>query len=263
MEIIMPQYPTKKLGRLPRKFSPKIPHFSALLQSVPTLPPLPANVDNTGGQTEWSVMLNDSLGDCTCAAFYHARQIWSKACSNEDTQPDSSVLALYEATCGYIPGDPSTDNGGAEQDVLAYLHSTGAPLANGTRDKILAFIEVDQRNMEDVHRTIYECGLAYIGFNVPSSVMPPNGETPKVWDVVKGETDPIGGHAIILTGYKENGNMGLISWGENYEMTPAFFSAFVDEVYAIASLDWVKATGNTPLGMTLDELASQMRYFAL
>lgn len=225
------------------------------------MPAIPASLDNTGGQTEFGAMGNNTYGDCTCAAFYHARQIWTKASSAEDTQPDSTVLQLYSETTGFRVGDAATDNGAVEQSVLAYLCNTGAPLADGTRDRIVAFIEVDKRIQADVKRTIYECGVAYIGFNVPFSVMPPNNPIPKVWDIVPSETDSIGGHAVVLTGYDASGNFDVISWGECYKMTPRFFAAFVDECYAIASLDWAKATGLTPLGMSLSDLQNQMRYF--
>lgn len=231
------------------------------MEAAPALPPLPVSVDYTNGKTEFGAMGNNSYGDCTAAAYYHARQIWTGVCSIEDTQTDVEVLQLYSETTGFKIGDPSTDNGAIEQRVLAYLHNTGAPLADGTRSKLLAFIEVDKRQQDDVKRTIYECGVAYIGFKVPFSVMPPGQKSPQVWDIVQNETDSIGGHAVILTGYDTDGNFDLISWGERYKMTARFFAAFVDECYAITSPEWAKATGLTPLEMSLEDLSNQMRYF--
>lgn len=206
-------------------------------------------------------MGNNLYGCCTASAFFHARQIWTGVCATEDTQPDATVLQFYSETTGFKADDPSTDNGAIEQNVLAYLRNTGAQLANGTRDKILAFIEVDKRVQDDIKRTIYECGVAYIGFKVPFSVLPPNGPSPRIWDIVPNETDSVGGHAVVLTGYDADGNFDVISWGECYKMTPRFVAAFVDECYAIVSPDWAKATGLTPLGMSLEDLSNQMRYF--
>ena len=131
--------------------------------------------------------------------------------------------------------------------------------ANGSkRNKIAAFVEVDPRNTDDVKRTIAECGLAYIGFNVPQSVQPAGQNPPAVWDYVPSQSSIVGGHAVILAGYDSNGAR-VISWGQYYTMTWNFFAHFVDEVYAIADRDWVEKTGNTPGGLTLDQLESQMQ----
>jgi len=73
------------------------------------------------------------------------------------------------------------------------------------RHKIAACAEVDPRNGDDVKRTIYDCGLAYIGFNVPQSVMLPNQAPPQVWNYMPNEPNVIGGHAVVLAGYDSNG----------------------------------------------------------
>jgi hypothetical protein len=244
------------LGRKPRTYNPGVPHYSALLR--PDLSPVPASVDNTSGITDWTVMGNDKIGDCTIAAIYHARQVWSAAvCGKPDTQPEEQVLSTYSAICGYVPGDPSTDNGGIEQDVLAYWIKNGIPLANGCRDDLAAMVEVDHRNLDDVKRTIWECGVAYIGIAVPHSVMA-EWPAPAVWQLVPGDYSD-GGHAVILTGYGD-GKFKLVSWGQNFEMTEDCFSAITDEVYALASPDWIEATGRTLLGLTMPELEVQMQY---
>jgi len=61
----------------------------------------------------------------------------------------------------------------------------------------------------------------------------------------------------VLAGYDPDGAT-VISWGALYKMTWAFFNQFVDEAYAIADPDWIRATGQTPCGLTLDQLAAQM-----
>jgi hypothetical protein len=176
----------------------------------------------------------------------------------EQTETDAAVLKLYEEACGYRPGDPNSDNGGVEQNVLEYLLNKGMPLSNGGVDKILAFVEVDPRNVEDVKRTINDCGVAYIGFNVPSNLISLEGDVPSLWELDKDNTDTDGGHAIVLVGYDTVGPT-LISWGSKYKMTWEFFTYYTDEVYAIASDTWRNNTGKTPLGLSLDELEALMR----
>jgi hypothetical protein len=250
-----------KFGRLHRTYDPRVPHLSALLAGQ-TLTPPPAAVDYTKGMPpNLGMMLNDTLGDCTCAAVYHALQVWSY---NGDrkmvTQPDSDVEKLYIQACGYNPRVPGEGPGGNEQHVLTYLFQTGAPTGptGATRHKIAAFVEVDPRNVDDVKRTINDCGLAYIGFNVPQSVQPPGAPPPAVWDYVPSDSNIIGGHAVVLAGYNAAGAR-VISWGQYYTMTWKFFAHFVDEVYAIADSDWIESTGKTPGGLTLDQLEVQMQ----
>lgn len=246
----------KKLGRKPRSFNPKVPHMSAMLGAMDLTPP-PESADWTKGMTQFGMMLNDQLGDCTCAAYYHARQIWTANTLTEVTEADSNVLALYEQATGYNPNDPNSDNGGVEQEILSFLLNTGAPIGNGDRDKIIAFVEVDPRNTDDVKRAIYDCGVAYIGIDVPKNLISWDGSVPAIWDYDPAHTETEGGHAIVLVGYDSVGPT-VISWGQTYKMTWAFFLHYCDEVYAIADSSWINATGKTPLGMTVAELEQLM-----
>ena len=250
-----------KLGRLQRTYDARIPHMSALVAGQ-VLPPPPPSVDYTTTlPRNLGMMLNDTLGDCTCAAVYHAIQVWSaNALQKIDTEGDSDVEKLYIQACGYNPRIPGEGPGGNEQHVLTYLLQKGAPTGpkGKTRHKITAFVEVDPRNTDDVKRAINDCGVAYIGFNVPAYLMPANAPPPDIWDVQAGNDSIVGGHAVVLAGYDANGAR-VISWGQYYTMTWAFFAKYVDETYAIADPDWIEATGKTPGGLTLSELEDQMQ----
>lgn len=242
-----------KLGRRPRGHDPRIPHLSALLAGATPTPP-PA-VDYTKGMPSYlGAMLNTSLGDCTCAAFGHAIQVWTANTETAMATPtDDDVLGLYEGACGYQPGNPSTDQGGVEQDVLSYLLKT--PFAGS---ELAAFIEIDPRNMDDLRNCVYWCGVVYLGFNVPAYLMNGLTDPGAVWDVNPGaDNSIIGGHAVIWPGY--NTNFRTVSWGNYYEMTPAFVLQFVDEAYALVDPDWFATTGLTPAGMTVAQLQQQMQ----
>jgi len=249
-----------KLGRKTRGYNPAIPHMSALLAGK-SLAPAPLQIDYTAGMpNDLGAMLNMDLCDCTCAAFYHARQVWSfNAGGKMVTEPDSDVLALYEQACGYSPSDPTTDQGGVEQDVLTYLLNTGAPVgADGTqRDKILAFIESDPRNLDDLKRVIADCGVAYVGVRVPQSVMDNAADVSVPWDTTGNQTI-VGGHAVVLAAYDLD-SFTCISWGRRYKITVPFLGNFLEEAYGIADPAWIAATGKTPLGMSVPEVESTMR----
>lgn len=251
-----------RLGRLHRSYNPRVPHLSALLAGK-TVPPPPPQIDYTKGMPgELGIMRNDVLGDCTCAAFYHALQVWSFNADHSKmlTEPDADVVKLYTLACGYNPRVPGEGPGGNEQHVLTYLLQHGAPMGptGASQHKISAFVEVDPRNIDDVKRTIVDCGVAYIGFNVPASLMPPNAPPPQVWKVVPQDDKIIGGHAVVLAGYDSSGAR-VISWGQFYTMTWQFFSTYVDEVYAIADKTWITTKKLTPGGLTLPELEAQMK----
>jgi len=251
-----------KFGRLHRTYDPRVPHMSALVAGQ-TLPPPPPSVDYTQGMpAQLGMMLNDRLGDCTCAAVYHAIQVWTFNAGQKKmvTWPDPDVEKLYILACGYNPRVAGEGPGGNEQHVLTYLLQNGAPIGpqGAQTHKITAFVEVDPRNTDDVKRTIDDCGLAYIGFQVPQSVQPPNQPPPQVWDYVPDQSNIIGGHAVVLPGYDSNG-LKVISWGQYYTMTWQFFAKFVDEVYAIADSEWIEGGGDTPGGLTLAELELQMK----
>jgi hypothetical protein len=247
-----------KLGRLPRGHDTRIPHMAAL-RAGQTLPPLPASINyGSGMPADLGAMLNDSLGDCTCAAVGHAIQLWSyatKGAGGMITVPDSDIEELYEEAGGYVPGDPSTDNGCVEQTVLS-------DWLNGPVDgnELAAYVEINVNSVADVFRSIWECGLVYIGMNVPNYIMNSFTGAGSVWDVdPSGDNTSAGGHAVIITGYGVNGNMPFISWGEWMEMTPAFWAANVDECYALANADWIASTGNSPAGLSLTDLVALMQ----
>lgn len=245
-----------RFGRSPRAFNPRVPHLSALTSGI-SLPDPPTAVDYAAGMgNQFGMMKNDSLGDCTCAAYYHARQVWSfRTSGSAKTEPDDNVEELYIEACGYDPTVPGEGPGGHEQAVLTFLLNYGAPIGpdGSKRDRILAFVEVDSRNIKDMKRTIYDCGVAYIGFPVPEDVAFDN----PVWDYNPATPMTNDGHAVVLAGYDTEGAI-VISWGRKYLMTWSFVENIVDEAYGIADSTWIEATGKTPAGMTLAQLEAQM-----
>jgi hypothetical protein len=253
-----------KLGRQPRKFNPAVPHMSSL-RSLATSITLPDELNYADGMIpDLGIMLNDTLGDCTCAGYYHALQLWSFHTNKKDgmiTEVDNDVLSLYQQACGYNPSDPNTDQGGNEQDVLSYLLNTGAPTGNQqqTRHKLRAFVETDPRIITDLKRGIYECGVVYLGIDVPTNIVPDNAPSPSVWDYVPNQQIE-GGHCIIAVGYQKDGSLIISSWGQLYLLTPAFQSHYLDEAYPLCDIDWMDEKGLSLLGMSVKDLEAQMVY---
>jgi hypothetical protein len=251
-----------KLGRLARSHDPRIPKLQSLLHGR-ALPTPPLQVDYTKNMpSNLGALRNDVLGDCTCAAFYHALQVWSFNAQREfDAEPDLDVVDLYEQACGYNPEQAGEGPGGNEQSVLTYLLNNGAPTGpdGSRRQRISGFAEVDVKNIDSVKSTIQDCGVAYIGFNVPQYIMPKGQPPLSLWDVNAGADNTIiGGHAAVLAGYNASGAR-VISWGQYYTMTWAFFERFADEAYALIDADWVASTGRSPAGLSMQKLEQAMQ----
>ncbi len=240
-----------KLGKLPARADPRVPSLQRYLTAE--LPAAPASVDWSKGVVAWGVMANDTLGDCTAAGAAHAVQVWTLNASNELTVSDQAVIAFYSATCGYRPGDPSTDQGGVEVDVLTWWHNNG--LAGHSLD---AFATLDTGNRFLVRDAIWLLGGAYLGLELPLSC-----QGQDVWDMPAGgatgdgKPGSWGGHCVFAIGYDAEG-LTVISWGETIKMTWAFFDACCSEAYGLLSTDWIAATMQAPSGFNYAALAADM-----
>lgn len=244
--------PAKKLGRKAVVTDSRTARLSRYFTKQ-LAPPPPAR-DWTKGITEWQMLMNDQLGDCTCAGIGHAVQVWSANGSAEATVTDAEVLGIYESWCGYDPSDPSTDEGGIELNVLKDFKAQGF-----AGHKLQAFASVLPATIAHVKQAINLFGGLYIGLEVPQFIMPADGsDTPPVWDVTPAADNTIiGGHCVYVTGYDAT-TFTFISWGTLWKMTTPFWTKFVDESYALISPDFIAANGLAPNGFRLADLESDI-----
>lgn len=243
----------RKLGKRPPRHDARTLRLSRYLTSA--LPPPPPRVDwSRGFNINYGMALNDTLGDCTEAKKVHAIQCWTLCNGRLSTVPDSVVLAAYEADGGYVPGDPSTDNG---EDMLTNLNDWrqngfgGHPLG--------AFAAIDYANFASVAQSIYLFGVVDIGFNVPQSAMDQNANG-QIWDVVPNDGGIVGGHDVVIPMYESaTDTFTCITWGMRQRLTWAFFQKYVDEAYALLSADWLSTRGDIdPAGLNLAQLEADL-----
>ena len=246
----MAEHSLMRLGKRRPKYDHRVPMFARFATDVA---PPPASVDWTCGVAEFGMMDNDTLGDCTAAGVAHAYQIWTGDVRREWTPTDAQVVAFYSATTGYRPGEASTDQGGVESDILAYL------LKNGYYGHhIGAYAAIDVKNLYHVQQAAALFGPLYIGVALPVSA-----QTQDVWDVpssgVAGSGAPgsWGGHCVVVVGYDAT-HVTVITWGALKKMTWAFWNAYVDEAYAVLAAAWIGNKGEAPSGFDYAGLYAAM-----
>lgn len=243
-----------KLGKLaPRHDSRTLLMANYLTPALPDPPP--AKNWALKASTNWGVMLNDSLGDCTIAAAGHAIQTWTaNAGPKELTIPDNAVLYAYEKITGYTPSDPSTDQGAVEMDVLRFWKTNGI---GGV--KLAAFMATEPRNHQHVRQAIALFGGCYIGVALPISA-----QKQTVWSVPPGgpagdgRRGSWGGHALWVVGYDVQG-LTCVTWGRPQRLTWSFWDTYTDESYALLSDAWMNhVSGSAPSGFNLAQLQSDL-----
>jgi hypothetical protein len=222
------------------------------------------------GPKNWGMMLNGptpgnpnapQLGDCTIAATGHIRQSWALNTTGNLWSPtDDDIEAGYSQACGYVPGNPDTDQGGNLQTVLKDWMGPGLPGNAGGKptDILLGFFEIDPRNLDDVHEAIAWCGGLYAAGALPESWM--SWEPGQIWDVAEQGSE---GHCISIFGSDRNVKKTCISWGFEIDITDDAFSEYITELYAPISTDWCRATGVTAFGAPLPAIEAQFQSIAL
>lgn len=234
----LPNDPTKPRLRL-SDFLPNLqkggnPQVRDWLSAVPAYP----------------MYLNDQLGDCTCAMVGHQIEAFTQYGQGAAFEvTDNDVLTAYEAVSGYVPGDPSTDNGAVIQDVMSYWQKTGVG-----GHKIVAFAEVNIANPAEVHSAINYFGSVSVGVNFPTGGMTQfnNGQ---MWTPIPGDTID-GGHAIHVGAYNWPAKtLTCVTWGARQEMTQSWWNTYVEEAWVIITQDWInKASQLDPLKQGLATL---------
>jgi hypothetical protein len=245
----MADHSQMKLGRKAIKTDSRTLMLAKYL--TPAMPPPPPAKDWTAGITGWGMMMNDHLGDCTIAGAAHAVQVWTASNGGITTVPDQTIETYYEQWDGYVPGNPNTDNGGVELDVLNDWQKN-----DFAGHKLMAFTDPKPSNLVEIRQSIALFGGVYIGLALPVTA-----QRQEVWDVVprggaNARPGSWGGHCVFVPKYDEHG-FTCITWGQLKTMTPAFWKKYCDEAHTLLSQDWVTANGS-PGGFNLAQLQADL-----
>lgn len=250
------------LGKLPPRRDLRTLQLSKYSTSLP-LPPTSAGYMTA--VKNYPMFGNDTLGDCVPAAMAHAEQRWTEYAGNPFTPALSDVISAYSAIGGYVPGDPSTDNGCEMLTALNYWRQTGL-----AAHKITAFVSLDPTKPEEIMQSVKLFGGCFIGLALPISAQTPvigaNGLP--CWAAPNSQSgDGLpgswGGHCTDLGAYgvdqKGNKGTGVVTWGQIYDLTWEFLALYCDEAYAIVTQDFIEKDGESPSGFDLTALLADLK----
>lgn len=252
-----------RLGKHVVRFDRRTLKLRKYIKAVSPPPPRMGYIDEV---SEWPMMLNDAIGDCTVACAGHQIEQWTRYAQPPGFTPeDAQILQAYEAVSGYSPNKPGSDNGAVVLDVLNYWRKNGI-----AGHRIMAYASLDISNPVEFQQAIALFGSVYLGVGLPVSVQAPrtdeNGlpiwEVPASGPVGQGQPWSWGGHAIPGVGYKThllpNGGLRIVSWGQLFDVTWNFLRAYCDEAYAILTPDWIEADGKSPSGFDTNQLLADL-----
>lgn len=217
------------------------------------LPTPPAETARAAARkTPFQMYGNDTAGDCTIAGVGNFTQFWHSLTGEGTPLTQDQVLAEYEGLTGYRPGDPSTDNGAVELDVLNAWRKGGIG-----GHSITAFAAVDLAEDELLTAAVYLFDGLYIGVQLPATA-----QNQDVWDY-----DPTagtaafpgswGGHCVDLVDYNKVGPV-YATWGALKQATWAWHHTYCDEAYALMAGDQLTAEGRTAEGFDTEALKSDL-----
>ncbi len=249
---------TFRLGRKrPVARGPRLSLHNYLSRRIPA-PPAACDYTRHAAPALANIYGNDELGDCVIAGIAHLVGVLT---GNSGTSPfvysSDQIVALYSAIGGYVPGDPSTDNGCDEQTALSYWENNGAPA--GSVHKIAGWLAVDGTDPTEVRTAMWLFENLYFAMELPDAwINPMPSSAGFVWDRA-GAADPDNGHCVAGVGYSSKG-VFIDTWGMTGLVTDAAVAQYATkasngELYTVVSRDGLnKASQKAPSGFDWSQL---------
>ena len=240
---------TLKFGKQPPRIDSRT---LQMMDYLPAILPTPQPSYNILTQVEAKLGINDptvlfpldgngQFGDCTIAALMHADTVYHGLVGKKSIAAARTAINLYFRLTG------GEDTGLVELDVLNYWrkHSVG-------KDKILAYVQIDPKKINNVKLAIDLFAGVYLGFTVPENCLAQfNAHQP--WTGGKLTQD---GHAVYAVAY-DTSTITVLTWGTTQLATWGWWTETVDESYAILAPE-AKIAGYIP-GFDLAQLQADLK----
>ena len=246
-----------RLGRnRPIAKGPRLSLKNYLLKSLPS-PPATVNYRGAAFRALSQMYGNDSLGDCVIAGIAHLAGVFTaNAGANQLILTPPQIVSLYSAIGGYVPGDPSTDQGCDEVTALNYWQQNGAPIGS---HKIAGWLQVDAQNPTEYRTALWLFENLFFGVELPDAYVNPFPSASNFTWGMAGQPNPNNGHAFVGVGYAPRGIV-IGTWGMAGVMTDAAVQYYAGNsqggaLYAVLSADSInKAKKKAPNGFDFTQL---------
>ena len=231
----------RKLGCRPAEHRPNQPHLSAMRGFMARQ--APARLDRSGINPAPLMLGNDVLGDCTSAGIGNHIRATSALGGFQTAITTAQAVAFYSRSTGYVPGDPGTDNGGVEVDVLTCAQRDGYALANQILFPLWGSAEPSDLN--GIRNITAGLSAAYLGVQLATADIweDQDGNLPPVWDTESpadhGDPTPgsAGGHCLLLWEYAGTADTDLVTlltWGSLQKATWRWVRSRIMEAHGLA-----------------------------
>lgn len=240
------------------KFSPEAPvlRFGDYLKAEP-LPVVPEVFGHANliPLKSWGMLGNDTTGDCTIAGPMHAVMLW-RAIVNKPTHFTSQdAFDDYRDACGYVIGEPATDQGGDMVSVASYWRQTGMRDSTDIRHKITAYMAIDADNLAHLDLAVYLFDAVGLGVELPRSAEQQFIDN-QPWTVV--DNDPIeSGHYVPYVQKVPGDIRQVVTWGGLQDVTEAWLTKYLREVVVYISPEYL-VDGKSPLGFDASALLDDL-----
>jgi hypothetical protein len=253
------------LGKLPRVFDNRIPSLHKMLRLAKAEPfTVPDKTTWRNAVTDWTMLGNDTCGDCVVATLLHAFQSWS---ANNGTfiVPDTdAAIANYQTLTALVNGvayDPITKSGdtGLEPSLATnYWMTKGLAItAGGALEMLSGQADIDPADFNMVKRGIYEFGGIMTGTNLPLSA-DTEFEQNKPWADTTDTPGSLGGHEVWCIDYDAD-YFYVITWGKVQAVTHSWWLKYVDQCTTLLDHSWINSKSSiAPSNLNLTALHEQI-----
>jgi hypothetical protein len=252
-------YLTERDGHLGMKsaFNPLVPMLRSFVKPQAAPPPVAVHRSFYGFKS--GMLGNDSIGDCVIAQVFHAlihvHHVLGLPIPDVDALT-AMAIEVYSAVTGYVPGDPSTDQGSNPPDAYAFWKQVGLPFPDDAhRHQIDVYAQILPHDGVNIMRAIYACDSVGL-----SLAMPQAWQGAATWDVGGDpNTDPAwqpggwGGHQVLGVSYDRR-NIAVWTWGGVKLLTWRAWGTYGELALTQASKDWIGNTGVSETGLDLAAL---------
>jgi hypothetical protein len=200
---------------------------------------------------DWSMMGNDSAGDCVEACEGHCLMLRTANVGGTIVIPTAQqVLALYSAETGYNPSDPSTDRGTDETSDAQFMLSTGF-----LGHKADATAMLDPTNLDALKWGVQCFGSVELGVNWTQQAMDQFNTGQPITDF---SGTSIGRHSVPIVHY-DGETPYIVTWAERVPTTWDWVKGASDEAHGLVFGDWITAQGSSPPGLDLAALVAELK----